>query len=213
MQRGSWEGGGGKKSSLSKVPPAPSLQHPPLPGDTAFQTAAPTPYLQDLAQQQCPQGAEANGASLNTWGALACTPGRAAETERKRASQRGEVLTKHTQLQAQQSCHRGPVDTIPTSDVPGMPTQQPLVPTYLVLAIGTQKVSLSQPGDDGLGVPERHAGQGDTAALLRLYVLRWCLCEGGGSCGAEGDPCEPPHFTHGSGVTLGQRGGCCLPNR
>lgn len=61
MQRGSWEGGGGKKSSLSEVPPAPGLQHPSLPGDTAFQTAAPTLYLQDLAQQHCPQGGEGVG--------------------------------------------------------------------------------------------------------------------------------------------------------
>lgn len=64
--------------------------------------------------------------------------------------------------------------------------------TYLVLAAGGQQLSLPQPGDDGLGVPECHAGQGDAAAFLRLHVLRRRLREGGGSWGAEGDPVTPP---------------------
>lgn len=63
--------------------------------------------------------------------------------------------------------------------------------TYLVLAAGGQQLSLPQPGDDGLGVPECHAGQGDAAAFLRLHVLRRRLREGGGSWGAEGDPVTP----------------------
>lgn len=73
------------------------------------------------------------------------------------------------------------------------PQEHPHPPTYLVFAVGTQKVPLSQPGDDGLGVPERHAGQGDTAAFLGLHVLRRCLREGGGSCGA-GETTVTPSF-------------------
>lgn len=69
----------------------------------------------------------------------------------------------------------------------------PREPPYLILAVGTQKVPLSQPGDDGLGVPERHAGQGDAAAFLGLHVLRRCLREGGGSCGA-GETTVTPSF-------------------
>lgn len=64
--------------------------------------------------------------------------------------------------------------------------------TYLVLAAGSQQLSLSQPGDDGLGVPECHAGQGDAAAFLRLHVLRRRLREGGGSWGGRGRPRHPP---------------------
>lgn len=64
--------------------------------------------------------------------------------------------------------------------------------TYLVLAAGGQQLSLPQPGDDGLGVPECHAGQGDAAAFLRLHVLRRRLREGGGSWGGRGRPRHPP---------------------
>lgn len=57
--------------------------------------------------------------------------------------------------------------------------------THLVLGASGQQLALSQPGDDGLGVAECHAGQGDAAALLCLHVLRWCLREGGGCWGGS----------------------------
>lgn len=100
-----------------------------------------------------------------------------------------EMLRKNTWF----CSHRGPIDTIPSSGMSRTPHDSSHRPsTYLVLAISTQKVSFSQPGDDGLGVPERHAGQGDAAAFLRLYVLRRCLREGGGSWGAEDTTVTPP---------------------
>lgn len=84
--------------------------------------------------------------------------------------------------------------------------------TYLVLAAGGQQLSLPQPGDDGLGVPKCHAGQGDAAAFLRLHVLRRRLREGGGSWGAEGDPVTPswshtlsPSQWHGDRVEVATR--------
>lgn len=121
------------------------------------------------------------------------------------AKKQGEVLRKQHWLQTHRSCHHHLV-THPVPELrhtwggsvgchpPTMQRGEVISPpcTYLVLAAGGQQLSLPQPGDDGLGVPECHAGQGDAAAFLRLHVLRRRLREGGGSWGAEGDPVTPP---------------------
>lgn len=190
--------GRGAKPSLPKIPTlAPASLHPSLPADTASPASSPSP---GPGTATGPRGAAGNGAALNApgGGSLACTQGQAvsemAEWGEKWASQQ-EVLRKHGRLQDGRAAATvvPSIPSPPAGSTPSSPCQPP-PPTYLVLAVGTQKVSLSQPGDDGLGVPKRHAGQGDAAAFLRLYVLRRRLGERGGSCGAGGDRRDPPSF-------------------
>lgn len=183
----------GKSSLLNPPLPQPCCIHP-CPGEHNPRLQPP-PHLQGFgpwAESAGSRSGAGAGLSQALEGSPACTQGLAALQAAaqqgwgggKWASHQGEVLRKHGWLQARRSCrHRGPVNTVPAQESPRQPS-----PTYLVLAIGTQKVSLSEPGDDGLGVPKRHAGQGDAAALLRLYVLRRGLRERGGSWGHRTAP-------------------------
>lgn len=56
---------------------------------------------------------------------------------------------------------------------------------YLVLVAVLHRLALPDPADGRFGVAGRHTAQGDAAAFLGLNILRWRVCEIGGSCGKD----------------------------
>lgn len=91
--------------------------------------------------------------------------------EQKRASQQGEVLRKHSQLQAQQSCHRGPIDTTPTGTCLGHPPSSPWYPPTWYLPLGPKRSPSFSQVTMGLGFPNAMQVK---VTLLPSFASTYC---------------------------------------